>query len=552
MAAGLQPAGFSKPHLIRIQHAFKKISLILFSRFGSPLQTDLQPTIELTSPVRPASPSSDGQGDAIIELRSLAATKKISKQFDESTRQLLQHRLLVAAMLALCTLITLKIASVAFGGAVFNDLLLRMPTSIVLVIVVILLYRTPKASFGVLRWLEFFGGLILAADCIWVLVTETLKRIDSGTTETLPAVFMAISFVIAIFIAIYGMFIPSDWRRTAAVTCVYALLPTAAAIVLQHYYHNVIALEDFPGFIAPILTLMMALVATQASHVVHQIRREVETAKQYGQYQLIHEIGQGGMGVVYKAKHRMLKRPAAVKLIRSEFANQPATIAAFEQEVQLSAQLSHYNSVQIYDYGRTEDGSFFYVMEYLEGETLHDRIERSGKLTNQETVDIISQVCDGLREAHEKGMVHRDLKPANIFLSQNSGQSDVVKILDFGLAAMMFDTARLQQVTGTPSYISPEQIQSDRVDGRCDIYAIGCVIYECLAGRRLVDGDPLVKLLSRHLNDAPSLDQLPKTAARFREIIIRCIEKDPDLRFPHVAALKSELQNALSDETTHP
>lgn len=502
--------------------------------------------------MQPQAPPGGDLSEAIVALHSSKTTKKISKQFDESTRQLLRHRLLVASILALCILVMLKVVSVVFGGAVFNDLLLRMPTSLVLVLGVILLYRTPKASFGVLRALEFFGGFILATDCIWVLATETFKRVDAGRFETLPTVFMAISFAIAIFIAIYGMFIPSDWRRTAIVTGIYALVPTVAAIVLQRSYATEIALEDFPGVIAPILTLMMALVATQASHVVHQIRREVETAKQYGQYQLIHEIGQGGMGVVYKAKHRMLKRPAAIKLIRSEFASQPATIAAFEQEVQLSAQLNHYNSVQIYDYGRTEDGSFFYVMEYLQGETLHDRIQRTGPLSNQETVAIISQVCDGLREAHNMGMVHRDLKPANIFLSQNSGQSDVVKILDFGLAAMMFDTDRLQQVTGTPSYISPEQIQSDRVDGRCDIYAIGCVIYECLSGQRLFDDGSVESLLSRHLNDVPSLEHLPQSADRLRKIITRCIEKDPDLRFPHVAALKSELQSALGDETIYP
>lgn len=512
--------------------------------FGTQLQNDIQPTIDFTDSV----PSKSGRADedlteGVIELPPPNATKKIGTRFNESTRGLLQQRLLIAAILALCILITLKIVSVVFGGAVFNDLLLRMPTSIVLVMVVILLYRTPKASMGVLRSLEFFGGFILAADCIWVLVNETLKRVDAGNIESLPTVFMAISFAIAIFIAIYGMFIPSDWRRTAIITCIYALLPTVAATVLQRTHSNVIAWEDFPGFIAPILTLMMALVATQASHFVHQIRREFESAKQYGQYQLIHEIGAGGMGVVYKAKHRMLKRPAAVKLIRSELASQPATIAAFEHEVQLSAQLSHYNSVQIYDYGRTEDGSFYYVMEYLEGETLHQRIERTGKLNVEETVAIISQICDGLREAHEKGMVHRDLKPANIFLSHNSGQSNVVKILDFGLAAMTFDTARLQQVTGTPSYISPEQIKSDRVDGRCDIYSLGCVIYECLTGRRLFDGKEMDDLLHRHVNHVPSLTQLPATANQFCEIIARCIEKDPDLRYPNVASLKGAIWN---------
>lgn len=237
----------------------------------------------------------------------------------------------------------------------------------------------------------------------------------------------------------------------------------------------------------------------------------------------------------------MLKRPAAIKLIRSEFANKSETIMEFEHEVQLSAGLTHWNSVQIYDYGRTEEGDFYYVMELLEGEDLLSRIHRRSKLSNLETVGVISQICDGLHEAHLKGMVHRDIKPANIFLANSVGQQDVVKILDFGLAAMKSETDRLQKISGSPSYMSPEQITAQSIDERSDIYAVGCVIFECLVGYRLFIGDTIGDLLKQHLHQTPVLTDLPETAIQFGDVIAKCLEKEPDRRFPNVAALKDAL-----------
>lgn len=502
---------------------------------------DLEQTIDLPSRDTAGEQTQKITQNSVFELQPVRASTNISQGFNESTRKLLRQRMMIAAIATLCFLITIKIVVVLFGETTLYDFMTRLTASILLAGVIVHLYRTPKISLRRLRIIELVVGIALTAECTWILIAETQNKIANNGLNELPALFVALSFVFAIFIAIYGMFIPSNWRRTVFITCLAALIPTITATVLRQCYPVLQSVENFPGFAAPTLTMVMAMVATLASHVVHQVRREIEKAKQYGQYQLLEEIGQGGMGVVYKAKHRMLKRPAAIKLIRNEIADDPATIAEFEQEVQLSAELTHWNSVQIYDYGRNDIGDFFYVMEYLEGETLLSRILASGKLSNKETVDFISQVCCGLQEAHLKGMVHRDIKPANIFLSNNSGQEDVVKILDFGLATMKTDTKRLQKISGTPAYMSPEQIKAEAVDERTDIYALGCIVFECLTGEQLFQGESFNDLFVQHLHQKPVLDRLPESASKFRDVIGMCLEKDPKKRFSNVSALRNAL-----------
>src|SRR5262249_37677439 len=193
-----------------------------------------------------------------------------------------------------------------------------------------------------------------------------------------------------------------------------------------------------------------------------------------GQYGLVEPLGKGGMGEVYLAEHRMLKRPCAVKLIRPEQAGDPHVLARFEREVQMTARLSHWNTVEIYDYGRAEDGTFFYVMEYLPGLSLDDLLQRYGPLPAERVIHILRQACQGLREAHSIGLIHRDIKPGNIFAAQRGGLFDVVKLLDFGLVKPVAEisAARLTQeggISGTPLFMSPEQARGlNELDGRSD------------------------------------------------------------------------------------
>jgi len=450
---------------------------------------------------------------------------------------------MIAAITTLGFLILIKTLALLFGGTTIGDVMAHSFSVLGIIGAIVYLRRNASAPLSALRFIEavIFGFSFVELQLIQVLDTE--KLIAAGRMDEVPTLFATIGALLSLFLAIYGIFIPANWKRTALMTGMAAVM--SVVVVLVHAQWNPSLQQiNVPGFATPALTLMMAIVATVGAQVVHNVRREAESAKQYGQYNLTEEIGRGGMGVVYKAEHRMLKRPAAIKLIRPEAAFDESAIEGFEREVQLSATLSHWNTVQIYDYGRTEGGDFYYVMEYLEGESLRQRLNRSGPLSVQETIAILTQVCDGLGEAHAKGMVHRDLKPANILLATIGGQTDVAKILDFGLAINVSQNATQVGISGSPPYMSPEQVRGEAVDARSDIYALGCLIYECLTGHPLFSGESLTEVLNAHLGASPSLDHLPESAMTLKPIVKRCIDPDQSSRFADVARLRKQLMES--------
>jgi len=265
------------------------------------------------------------------------------------------------------------------------------------------------------------------------------------------------------------------------------------------------------------------------------------------------------MGEVYLAEHRMLKRPCAVKLIRREQAGDPHALARFEREVQATARLSHWNTVEIYDYGRTEDGTFFYVMEYLPGLSLEDLLDRHGPLPAERVVHLLRQTCQGLREAHAVGLIHRDIKPGNIFVAQRGGLYDVVKLLDFGLVKPLadIDSARLTAegaISGTPLYMSPEQARGlDEIDARSDIYSLGAVAYMLLTGRPPFEGTNPLDVMIAHARDdvmPPSKFQAD-VPADLEGVILRCLAKRPDDRFQDADSLEQSLAAcAAADQWT--
>jgi len=195
-------------------------------------------------------------------------------------------------------------------------------------------------------------------------------------------------------------------------------------------------MREFQGVFTEhaLIMLLTVLTATVGVKSIGALRREAFVARQLGQYRLKQMLGSGGMGEVYLAEHQMMKRPCAIKIIRPEKAGNPQVLARFEREVRATAKLSHWNSIDIYDYGRTDDGTFYYVMEYLPGHNLGELVAGHGVLSSARIVHLMKQVCDALAEAHEHGLVHRDIKPANIFCDYRGGQFDVAKLLDFGLA----------------------------------------------------------------------------------------------------------------------
>ncbi len=207
---------------------------------------------------------------------------------------------------------------------------------------------------------------------------------------------------------------------------------------------------------------MGAVLAVYGSMLLNGLRKQLHHVRKFGQYQLIRKLGEGGMGEVHLAEHQLLKRPCALKLIKTEAGANPTALARFEREVQSAARLAHPNTIQIFDYGHTEDGTFYYVMEYLDGLSLAETVQKAGPLPAGRVIYLFKQVCAALAEAHEIGLVHRDLKPANLFVAVRGGESDVAKVLDFGLVKLTqdVDAATLTQemtISGTPMFMAPNR-----------------------------------------------------------------------------------------------
>ncbi|MBL7644986.1 MAG: serine/threonine protein kinase [Candidatus Hydrogenedentes bacterium] len=281
--------------------------------------------------------------------------------------------------------------------------------------------------------------------------------------------------------------------------------------------------------------------------LVERLKREARKAaldaQRLGQYALEEKLGAGGMGVVYRARHEMLRRPTAVKLLDVERTT-PDSIERFEREVKLTSLLNHPNTITIYDYGRTPEGIFYYAMEYLEGVDLERLVNRYGALPEGRVISILKQICGSLAEAHGAGLIHRDIKPANIMISARGGLYDMIKVLDFGVVKAM-DTAAASRLTasgswiGTPAYMSPEAVNSpDNVDARSDLYAVGAVGYFLLTGTPVFPGQSPMEILRSHVNEPPSPPSVRLGRSldlTLENLILRCLAKAPQDR-PHSAA----------------
>lgn len=273
--------------------------------------------------------------------------------------------------------------------------------------------------------------------------------------------------------------------------------------------------------------------------VLQRKQREARQAalklRQLGQYTLEEKLGEGGMGVVYRGHHAMLHRPTAIKFLDVQKTNS-STIARFEREVQLTAKLTHPNTIAVYDYGRTPEGIFYYAMEYLDGIDLENLVTKYGPLPEGRVIYVLQQVCGSLAEAHGIGLIHRDVKPANIFLTSRGGLFDFAKLLDFGLVRAVDEqqSARLTSagaMAGTPLYLSPEAVEHpDQVDARSDLYAVGAVGYFLLTGTPVFDGRNIIEIVQRHLTVTPDLpsQRLGKPiSAELEKLLMRCLSKSP-------------------------
>ena len=271
--------------------------------------------------------------------------------------------------------------------------------------------------------------------------------------------------------------------------------------------------------------------------------------RQLGQYTIDEKIGSGGMGAVFRGHHAMLRRPAAIKLLDESKTNE-RTLARFEREVQLASQLNHPNTIAIYDYGRTAEGVFYYVMEYLDGIDLEALVQRYGVLEEARVIHLLKQVCGSLAEAHEAGLIHRDIKPANIMVNRRGGQYDVVKLLDFGLvkAVDAINEPTLTAagaVTGTPHYISPEGVtRPQEMDSRSDLYSLGAVGYYLLTGSPVFTGHSVLDICKQHARNQPAPPSEKRgepIADDLERVILQCLAKDPNDRPQDARQLAQEL-----------
>ena len=276
-------------------------------------------------------------------------------------------------------------------------------------------------------------------------------------------------------------------------------------------------------------------------------------ARQMGPYKLLRQIGEGAISNVYLAQHRMLKRPAAVKVLKAQ-STKEEWIARFQREVQLSSLLHHPNTIAIYDYGTGADGEFWYAMEYLEGLSLADLVERYGPVPPARTAYILRQACASLWEAHSCGLVHRDIKPQNIMLCDIRGERDFVKVLDFGLVKQIDgnqtrDLTGVMRILGTPLYMSPERIRDPSdADARADIYALGAVGFFLLTGKRLFETETEHDLTYQVLHIVPRLASACSpfaVPAELDALIGRCVEKAPEARPQSIAEVASILDGVL-------
>ena len=308
----------------------------------------------------------------------------------------------------------------------------------------------------------------------------------------------------------------------------------------------------FAVLVAAAVAVFILMLVT--ARLQHRVRRAVLEAKQLGQYTLEEKIGAGGMGVVYKARHALLRRPTAVKLLDVEKTTD-AAIARFEREVQLTSQLNHPNTIAIYDYGRTPEGIFYYAMEYLDGLALDDLVERFGPQPEGRVIHILQQVCGSLAEAHAVGLIHRDIKPANILLNRRGGIADFVKVLDFGLVKAVGSGREASltaagSITGTPQYLSPEPIERpDEVDARSDLYAVGAVGYFLLTGTPPIRGDGLAEVLWKQIREVPEPPSArlgAEVSEDLEALILKCLSKRREDRPEDVRALIAALLRCRS------
>ncbi len=403
---------------------------------------------------------------------------------------------------------------------------------------VVLGCRTFPASY---RWLRALDAILLIGlGCLWSSWCFIHPYPALGAYEMVLAL-VAVPVLRAVLV-------PSTGVRTFALTAAACVPGLAASFIAPALRGSTLMTPATLTVLVLNWCSLSVVFSTVASSVVYGLRSEVSRARRLGQYTLLEKLGEGGMGKVFLAQHALLRRRTAVKLISAEAS--PQALDRFEREVQLTSQLTHPNIISIYDFGRTEDGAFYYAMEHLEGMDLQEIVSATGPWQAARVIHVLRQACGALDEAHGSGLLHRDIKPSNIFLCPKRGERDVVKLLDFGLVKDLRHSrspslrTRANTLVGTPHYMSPELIASrDEADPRSDIYALGAVGYYLLTGAPPFRGRNVVEICAQHLHATPApLGRRDRPVPEDLEaVVLRCLEKRADARYTDARALRDAL-----------
>ena len=422
---------------------------------------------------------------------------------------------------------------------------------------------TAAASIGLFAYTrrtkrdpKFILNLGLGYLVLTSLAIALLMHWDPGNAPI--AIVPSISWV-GVMLLIFAAIIPTSRRKTVVAGIIAASMNPLSMIIAEargtsRFGRPIDALVmHYPDFI-------LIGVAVVISQVVTRLGQQVSKAREMGSYQLGDLIKRGGMGEVYRAKHRMLARPAAIKLIRPEMLGEKgeaSTLAVkrFYREAEAAAILRSPHTVELFDFGVTDDETLYFVMELLDGMDLETMVREHGPLAPARVIHVLKQVCESLEEAHIQGLVHRDIKPANIHLGHVGIRDDFVKVLDFGLVKTVASSGvpdhslatELGRTPGTPAYMAPEMALGEVVDGRADIYALGCVAYYLLSGKLVFDAENTFQMLAKHLrNDPvpPSLKGGVDIPQELERIVLTCLAKKPESR-PQTAGELSRSLGAI-------
>ena len=511
-------------------------------------------TTEDYPPREPSTISSAARANSFLPDKRVV--EQDSRAHATEIRWLLHHRLRSASLVLVIGFALFFVRSLVIHwqkleslAVLFHGLMLCM-----LILSLGVLSSRWKPTLRELRTLDLtLFSLIIAffMAAQYVLMLRGVR--DHDSIRILAAVKSSVLWMLAIIFT-YAIFIPNSWIRAAKLIIPMAMAPMAVPWILSLAYPELYEVAIRAASLEKVsedglFLLLGALTAIFGTHTINTLRTEAYEAKLLNQYRLGRRLGGGGMGEVYLAEHQLLKRPCAIKLIRHDLVGDPRIFARFEQEVRATAKLSHWNTVEIFDYGRNDDGAFYYVMEYLPGLSLTELVERFGPMPAGRVIYLLRQACDALNEAHDSGLIHRDIKPANLMAAYRGGHYDVTKLLDFGLVKTLRaeDSIHVSQegtIAGSPLYMAPEQVMHHKAPDRAtDIYGLGAVAYFTLTGRPPFLGDTAMEVMVAHARDPvipPS--EIHKGIPRDLEaIVLRCLSKDPRDRFGDASSLSRAL-----------